>query len=222
MFVFFKGGDKLTLALGNKNLSGSPTSSGSSPPICDKLINLDSPPPASTTAPLTPIKGGGGPPLPPPRTTSDPNYNINKSTLNQAENNQNNSTKKPTETDTTINENNNDSTNLSVTYFSSGLNGHGIERETIFTDDRHSTDAASIVRQHLGGTGSNPFTSNNHNSSKNPFLNSANAGDKHNESLDDIVEKKIQDLINANPFNKCREIYCLQSIIPAKSQIIEM
>merc|ERR1719447_2283216 len=52
------GGDKLTLALGNKNLStlsGSPTSSGSSPPICDKLINLDSPPPASTTAPLTPI-----------------------------------------------------------------------------------------------------------------------------------------------------------------------
>ena len=29
---------------------------------------------------------------------------------------------------------------------------------------------------------------------------STNAGDK-NETLDDIVEKKIQDLINANPFN---------------------
>jgi len=156
----------------------------------------------------------GAPPLPPPRTTSDPNYNINKSPP-QAENHyQNNSTttKKSTlettsDNSETINENNNDSTNLSVTYFSSGLNGHGIERETIFTDDRHSTDAASIVRQHLGGTGSNPFvTSNNHSnssssSSKNPFLNSTNAGDKHNESLDDIVEKKIQDLINANPFN---------------------
>lgn len=202
------GGDKLTLSLGNqKNIStsGSPTSgSGSNPPI-DKLINLDSPPPASTTAPLTPLKGSGGPPLPPPRTTSDPNYNINKNstTQNQAENNST-TTKKPSEPDTgsnPINENNNDSTNLSVTYFSSGLNGHGIERETIFADDRHSTDAASIVRQHLGGSGSNPFTSNNHNSSKNPFLNSTNAGDKHNESLDDIVEKKIQDLINANPFN---------------------
>jgi len=232
-FVFLKGGDKLTLALGsnnNKNISGSPTSTGlgggpGSPPM-DKLINLDSP--TSNTnagAPLLPLRaegpGAAGPPLPPPRTTSDPSYNNNHNSTN---------TKNISNEDlleTLTNENNNDSTNLSVTYFSSGLNGHGIERETIFTDDRRpsvsaslSKDAASIVRQHLGGvSGSNPFTNNYHHSnssttpSKNPFLldhhpigsssTTANTtGEKNNsETLDDIVEKKIQDLINANPFN---------------------
>ena len=247
-FVFLKGGDKLTLALGsnnNKNISGSPTSPptstghGGSPgggpgsPPMDKLINLDSPTSnTSAGAPLLPLRAEGpkgpgatgGPPLPPPRTTSDPSYNINKTQKTSPENNHNSSTNTTKNIsnedllDTLTNENNNDSTNLSVTYFSSGLNGHGIERETIFTDDRRpsvsaslSKDAASIVRQHLGGiSGSNPFTNNYSNSStttpsKNPFLldSSSTTGiEKNNsETLDDIVEKKIQDLINANPFN---------------------
>lgn len=247
-FVFLKGGDKLTLALGsnnNKNISGSPTSpptstgiGGPGSPPMDKLINLDSPSSnTSAGAPLLPLRGEGptgsgaaGPPLPPPRTTSDPCYNINKQT--KTENNQHNSTNTKNISnedllETLTNENNNDSTNLSVTYFSSGLNGHGIERETIFTDDRRpsvsaslSKDAASIVRQHLGGvSGSNPFTNNYHSNSsttttpsKNPFLldhhpissssTDKKTGEKNNsETLDDIVEKKIQDLINANPFN---------------------
>ena len=250
-FVFLKGGDKLTLALGsnnNKNISGSPTSPptstghggspgggpGSPPGPMDKLINLDSPTSnTSAGAPLLPLRAEGpkgpgatgGPPLPPPRTTSDPSYNINKIQKTTSENNTHNSstnTKNISNEDLldtlTTNENNNDSTNLSVTYFSSGLNGHGIERETIFTDDRRPSvsasltkDAASIVRQHLGSSvsGSNPFTNNYSNSttttpSKNPFLldSSSTTGEKNNsETLDDIVEKKIQDLINANPFN---------------------
>ena len=118
------------------------------------------------------------PPPPPPRTTSDPHYNKNENS----------------------NENNNDtSIPVSVTYFSSGLNGHGLERETIFADDHAATDAASIVRQHL-----NPFNSG---SSKNPFLDSngqvptSDHKDDKDKSLDDLVEQKIQDLINANPFN---------------------
>ena len=247
-FVFLKGGDKLTLALGsnnNKNISGSPTSphtstglgGGPGSPPMDKLINLDSPTSnTSAGAPLLPLRAEGpgatGPPLPPPRTTSDPSYNINKIQKTTTENNTHNSstnTKNISNEDLLTNENNNDSTNLSVTYFSSGLNGHGIERETIFTDDRRpsvsaslSKDAASIVRQHLVGvSGSNPFTTNYHHSnssttttpSKNPFLldhhpisssstTANNTGEKNNsETLDDIVEKKIQDLINANPFN---------------------
>merc|ERR1719438_404218 len=117
------------------------------------------------------------PPPPPPRTTSDPHYNKNENS----------------------NENNNDtSIPVSVTYFSSGLNGHGLERETIFADDHAATDAASIVRQHL-----NPFNSG---SSKNPFLDSngqvptSDHKDDKDKSLDDLVEQKIQDLINANPF----------------------
>lgn len=87
-----------------------------------------------------------------------------------------------------------------MTYFSSGLNGHGLERETIFADDHAATDAASIVRQHL-----NPFSVTG--SSKNPFLDSngqvpaENSSDDKDKSLDDLVEQKIQDLINANPFN---------------------
>lgn len=126
-----------------------------------------------TTSPTT-----RGPPPPPPRTTSDPHYNKNEN-----------------------NENNNDtSIPVSVTYFSSGLNGHGLERETIFADDHAATDAASIVRQHL-----NPFSVTG--SSKNPFLDSngqvpaENSSDDKDKSLDDLVEQKIQDLINANPFN---------------------
>ena len=237
-FVFLKGGDKLTLALGsnnNKNISGSPTSpptstgplgGGPGSPPMDKLINLDSPTSnTSAGAPLLPLRAEGpgatGPPLPPPRTTSDPSYNINK-IQKTTENNHNSSTntKNISNEDLLTNENNNDSTNLSVTYFSSGLNGHGIERETIFTDDRRpsvsaslSKDAASIVRQHLGG--SNPFTNSYSNSttttpSKNPFLldssstttaNNTGIEKNNSETLDDIVEKKIQDLINANPFN---------------------
>lgn len=103
------------------------------------------------------------PPVPPPRTSSDPNYGK-------------------------LSENGNENNNISVTYFSTGLNG--IERETIFADDK-SSDAASIVRQHL-----NPFNP------KNPFLATEEEIDeKKDESLDDIVEKKIQDLINANPFS---------------------
>lgn len=244
------GGDKLTLALGNnKNISGSPTSpptsaglgGGPGSPPTDKLINLDSPTSnTSAGAPLLPLRSEGpkgpgtaGPPLPPPRTTSDPSYNINKVQKTTENNHNSTNTKNISNEDlleTLTNENNNDSTNLSVTYFSSGLNGHGIERETIFTDDRRpsvsaslSKDAASIVRQHLGGvSGSNPFTNNYHHSnssttttpSKNPFLldhhpigsssstTANNSGEKNNsETLDDIVEKKIQDLINANPFN---------------------
>lgn len=251
-FVFLKGGDKLTLALGsnnNKNISGSPTSpptstglgGGPGSPPMDKLINLDSPTSnTSAGAPLLPLRaegpkgpGASGPPLPPPRTTSDPSYNINKIQKTTENNHNSTNTKNISNEDlleNLTNENNNDSTNLSVTYFSSGLNGHGIERETIFTDDRRpsvsaslSKDAASIVRQHLGGvSGSNPFTNNYHHSdsstptttpSKNPFLldhqpigssstTANNTGEKNNsETLDDIVEKKIQDLINANPFN---------------------
>ena len=118
------------------------------------------------------------PPPPPPRTTSDPNYN--KNTDNNLEN-----TDENTAADTSI--------PVSVTYFSSGLNGHGLERETIFADDHGGVakDAASIVRQHL-----NPFNP------KNPFLDSNGEiqSDK-DKSLDDLVEQKIQDLINANPFN---------------------
>jgi len=106
------------------------------------------------------------PPPPPPRTTSDPHYNKNENS----------------------NENNNDtSIPVSVTYFSSGLNGHGLERETIFADDHAATDAASIVRQHL-----NPFNSG---SSKNPFLDSngqvpSDHKDDKDKSLDDLVEQK--------------------------------
>ena len=125
------------------------------------------------TSPTTKV----APPPPPPRTTSDPNYNKNEN-----------------------NENNNDtSIPVSVTYFSSGLNGHGLERETIFADNNQSTtDAASIVRQHL-----NPFSNS---SFKNPFLDSngevtTTKSDDKDKSLDDLVEQKIADLINANPFN---------------------
>lgn len=122
------------------------------------------------------------PPPPPPRTTSDPNYGSDN-----------------------LGDNNNGDTPVSVTHFSSGINGHGIEKETIFTDTNtpHIQDAASIVRQHVS---KNPFTPKN-NSKNNPFLdtnghhNDSNSNDvAADQSLDDIVEQKIQDLINANPF----------------------
>ena len=136
--------------------------------------------------------------MPPPRTTSDPNYK--HSTELAAVDNQH-----------FIENNNETSIPVSVTHFSSGLNGHGLERETIFTDDhQHATtksDAASIVRQHLGQTttktSTNPFGtinegSRNLSTKNNPFLN--NDDKSNNSTLDDLVEQKIQDLINANPF----------------------
>lgn len=114
------------------------------------------------------------PPAPPPRTSSDPNYG--KAGETTAENN---------------------NVPVSVTYFSAASGAiNGVERETIFADDHASSpssDAANIVRQHLG---TNPF---NQSSSTNPFLDPEEPSTK--ESLDDLVEKKIQDLINANPFN---------------------
>ena len=140
---------------------------GQSQNTTEKLINLD-------TSPTSKV----APPPPPPRTTSDPNYNKN------TDNNENTAiTAENTAGDTSI--------PVSVTYFSSGLNGHGLERETIFADDHGAKDAASIVRQHL-----NPFNP------KNPFLDSnGEIVEDKDKSLDDLVEQKIQDLINANPFN---------------------
>ncbi len=156
------------------SLGNSPNGSGSSQNPPDKVLNSES--------------SKAAPPAPPPRTTSDPNYKPS-SNESQQQKNENNNTE-------------NSCIPVSVTYFSSGLNGHGIERETIFADDHPSlttADAAAIVRQHLdnGGTG-NPF-----NNSTNPFLDpdpmdvsSTNTKD----TLDDLVEKKIQDLIKTNPF----------------------
>ena len=167
----FQGGDKLTLALGNHSSTSSPTTSNPES-ANDKLINLDSPPKVT-------------PPMPPPRTTSDPNY-------------------KPTVVE---NDNNNDhSIPVSVTHFSSGINGHGLERETIFSDDiaiansnSKTSDAATSVRRLLGQSSTtNPFASKT-----NPFLDSNDQKSNHPGSgttLDDLVEQKIQDLINANPF----------------------
>ena len=179
------------MALGSINGKSSNSSSAAGSPT-QKLINLESPTSFSGLNPLSsgnsPGKTGNSsgntenshgntgsspenksaPPAPPPRTTSDPNYNQS--------------------------DNNNETIPVSVTYFSSGLNGEGLERETIFTDDHAtSADAAAIVRQHLGsGTGgSNPF--------KNPFLDGEETH-SNTTTLDHIVEKKIQDLINGNPF----------------------
>ena len=156
--------------------------------------------------------------MPPPRTTSDPNYK--HSTCESTVDNQN-----------FIENNNETSIPVSVTHFSSGLNGHGLERETIFTDDHQhfgtinegsrnlstqknvattKSDAASIVRQHLGQTtttktSTNPFGtinegSRNLSTKNNPFLNNDDENKSNNSTLDDLVEQKIQDLINANPF----------------------
>ena len=168
----FQGGDKLTLALGNHSSTSSPTSTNPESPN-DKLINLDSPTKVT-------------PPVPPPRTTSDPNYKP------MVENDNNNEHSIP----------------VSVTHFSSGINGHGLERETIFSDDiaiannsnsNKTSDAATSVRRLLGQSSTtNPFASKT-----NPFLDSNDQKSNHPGSgttLDDLVEQKIQDLINANPF----------------------
>ncbi len=190
----FQGGDKLTLALG-QNAPASSTSTTASTatsgsPNQNKLINLDS----SPTRPA--------PPLPPPRTTSDPNYKPPAASPPKAP-----APPPPVEA---VNGDDESPSNIpvSVTHFSNGLNG-SVEKETIFTDNN---DAASIVRQHLApnqNKNNNPFTP-----SKNPFLNgestTANDNDSFrnnandsalaDKSLDEIVEQKIHDLINANPF----------------------
>ena len=205
-WVYFQGGDKLTLALGSStNSSTSPpdtTTSGSS--SSDKLINLDSP-----TNKVTP-------PVPPPRTTSDPNY----------PNYQNHQIISPPTAngDNTTSSSNDNSENtsipVSVTHLTLGLNGHGLERETIFTDHQSgsgsnnnnntTTDAAANVRALLGQSSTNQnntslSTTNPFNSSKNnPFLDQSNEESNKTTTatmdLDNLVEQKIQDLINANPF----------------------
>ena len=179
----FQGGDKLTLALGQASTT---TTNDSSPTSPNKLINLDSPTTSPSSQSAPPAKPA--PPLPPPRTTSDPNYKA------PAPN--------PPAESSPIQE----EVPVSVTHFSTGLNG--VEKETIFTDNH---DAASIVRQHLGGSNNNnntnsgnPFTPNKTNPFLNGDTNDDNAGERTenhmDKSLDEIVEQKIQDLINANPF----------------------
>ena len=192
-WVYFQGGDKLTLAL------GSSTSSSTSPPetsSSDKLINLDSP-----TNKVTP-------PVPPPRTTSDPNY----------PNYQNHQIISPPTAngDTTTSSSNDNSENtsipVSVTHLTLGLNGHGLERETIFTDHQSgsgsnnnnntTTDAAANVRALLGQSSTNQnntslSTTNPFNSSKNnPFLDQSNEESNKTTTatmdLDNLVEQKIQ------------------------------
>ena len=110
-----QGGDKLTLSLGG----ASNGTSGNLTTNTEKLINLD---PITPSEPTKLSQGGSSqkPPAPPPRISSDPNnpINLNKKLQNGD-----------------INDSATETLPVSVTHFSPSVNGFGLEKETIFTDE---------------------------------------------------------------------------------------
>ena len=130
----------MTLSLGGSNNSGT---SGNVTSNTEKLINLD---PIVPTSSATPTKHGGSsqiPPPPPPRISSDPNNPMNLTKkLSNGDNSHSVSETLP----------------VTVTHFSPSVNGFGLEKETIFTDENgqeHKDHNATTKTKNT-----NPFLTN--------------------------------------------------------------
>ena len=111
----FQGGDKLTLSLGGAGTPANSTVASTS----EKLINIDPVKPTASTK-QEGTSSHNRPPPPPPRTSSDPNH-----TMNLSKKLTNGDNKKSLA----------DTLPVSVTHFSPSMNGFGLEKETIFTEE---------------------------------------------------------------------------------------
>ena len=147
----FQGGDKLTLSLGgtaNGAVAGTVTNNS------EKLINID--PVISSSTTKSPKHVGSSslnPPPPPPRISSDPNNPINLARkLTNGDNNKSLADTLP----------------VSVTHFSPSVNGFGLEKETIFTEENGMSGQNhenSIGNATPKSKNTNPFLTNSSGSS---------------------------------------------------------